>query len=32
MLPDVIAQTDEINEGSKRNLVEQKADLLVGML
>jgi hypothetical protein len=31
MHPDVIAQTDKINEGSKRNLVEQKADL-VGML
>jgi hypothetical protein len=32
MLPDVIAQTDKINEGSNRNLAEQKADLLVGML
>ena len=32
MHPDVIAQTDKINEGSKRNLAEQKADLLVGML
>jgi hypothetical protein len=31
MHPDVIAQTDKINEGSKRNLAEQKADL-VGML
>jgi hypothetical protein len=31
MHPDVIAQTDKIKEGSKRNLVEQKADL-VGML
>ena len=31
MHPDVIAQTDKINEGSKRNLVEEKADL-VGML
>jgi len=29
--PDMIAQTDKINEGSKRNLVEQKADLM-GML
>ena len=29
--PDMIAQTDKINEGSKRNLAEQKADL-VGML
>ncbi len=26
MHPDVIAQTDKINEGSKRNLAEQKAD------
>ncbi len=25
---DVIAQTDKINEGSKRNLAEQKADLV----
>ena len=31
MHPDYIAQTDKINEGSKRNLAEQKADL-VGML
>ena len=31
MHPDVIAQTDKINKGSKRNLVEQKADL-VGVL
>ena len=31
MHPDVIAQTDKINEGSKYNLAEQKADL-VGML
>ena len=31
MHPDVIAQTDKINEGSKRNLTEQKADL-VGVL
>ena len=31
MHPDVIAQTDKIKEGSKRNLTEQKADL-VGML
>ena len=31
MHPDVIAQTDKINKGSKHNLVEQKADL-VGML
>jgi hypothetical protein len=31
MHPDVIAQKDKINEGSKRNLAEQKADL-VGML
>ena len=31
MHPDVIAQTDKINKGSKRNLAEQKADL-VGML
>ena len=31
MLPDVIAQTDKINEGSKCNLAEQKADL-VGVL
>jgi hypothetical protein len=31
MHPDVIAQTDKINEGSKHNLAEQKADL-VGML
>ena len=31
MHPYVIAQTDKINEGSKRNLVKQKADL-VGML
>ena len=31
MHPDVIAQTDKIKEGSKRNLTEQKTDL-VGML
>jgi len=31
MHPDVIAQTDKINKGSKRNLAEQKADL-VGVL
>ena len=31
MHTDVMAQTDKINEGSKRNLAEQKADL-VGML
>jgi hypothetical protein len=31
MHPDVIAQIDKINKGSKRNLAEQKADL-VGML
>ena len=31
MHPDVIAQTDKINEGSKRNLAEQKADF-VGVL
>ena len=31
MHPYVIAQTDKINEGNKRNLAEQKADL-VGML
>ena len=31
MHPDVIAQTDKINEGNKRNLAEQKADL-VGMM
>jgi hypothetical protein len=31
MHPDVMAQSDKINEGSKRNLTEQKADL-VGML
>ncbi len=31
MPPDVIAQTDKINEGNKRNLAEQKADL-AGML
>jgi hypothetical protein len=31
MHPDVMAQTDKLNEGSKRNLAEQKADL-VGML
>ena len=31
MHQDVIAQTDKINKGSKRNLAEQKADL-VGML
>jgi len=31
MHPDVIAQTDKINEGSKCNLAEQKADL-VGVL
>ncbi len=31
MHPDVIAQTDKINKGSKRNLAKQKADL-VGML
>jgi hypothetical protein len=29
MHPDVIAQTDKINEGNKRNLIEQKADLVV---
>ncbi len=28
MHPDVIAQTDKINEGNRRNLVELKADLL----
>ncbi len=28
MHPDVIAQTDKINEGSKRNLAEKKADLV----
>jgi hypothetical protein len=31
MHPDVMAQTDKINEGTKRNLTEQKADV-VGML
>ena len=31
MHPDVIAQIDKINKGSKRNLAEQKADL-VGIL
>ena len=31
MHPDVTAQTDKINEGNKRNLAEQKTDL-VGML
>ena len=31
MHPDVMAQTDKLNKGSKRNLAEQKADL-VGML
>ena len=31
MHPDVIAQTDKINQGNKHNLAEQKADL-VGML
>jgi hypothetical protein len=28
MHPDVIAQTDKINEGNRQNLVESKADLL----
>ena len=31
MHPDVIAQINKINKGSKRNLAEQKADL-VGIL